>query len=73
MGMKWITIIIFTLITVTVWVGMEVMFILLHKNEVEKDYQYYTTPVTPGLNEETIDTLKEREEEYIVIQRGELE
>lgn len=52
---------------------MEVLFVFLHKDEVEQDYTYYLTPITPGLNEESLEMLKEREEEYIMIEPGGLE
>jgi hypothetical protein len=73
MKKNWITLIVFSIVTVAIWILMEVLFVFLHKDEVEQDYTYYLTPITPGLNEESLEMLKEREEEYIMIEPGGLE
>ncbi len=73
MDRRWIGIIIISIATVGIWIGMEVLFSFLHRNEVEQDYTYYLQPVTPEFNEETIRIINEREEEFIELEPGSLE
>jgi hypothetical protein len=72
MSKKLISIIIFSIITVLVWIGMEVFF-ATSGDDVEQDYSSYLTTLQEGFNEDALESLKEKEEEFIMVKPGELE
>ena len=72
MTRKWIILIIFSLMTVVVWVAVEVSIGLL-RTETPEDYQPYLNPLQPSFNEKALDEIIDRESEKLLIKRDALE
>lgn len=72
MTKNWLILIITTILTVTVWIGISVFF-GLRGGEVEPEYSVYTTPISTEINEEIINDNLTREEEFVLVEREELD
>lgn len=72
MSKKWILIIVFSLVAVFMWIGIEV-YSGLSGEEVAPNYNQYLTSLQPSVDDETIDEILEREEEYLMMERDDLE
>jgi hypothetical protein len=72
MTRKWLILIIMSLVTVSIWIIVEVSFNLM-SDEAELDYQAYLDPLEPTFNEEALENILTREEERLVIDRDALE
>jgi hypothetical protein len=72
MTRKWIILIMMSLVTVVVWVVLEVSFSLM-SDEAELDYQAYLEPLAPTFNEEALEDILTREDERLLIDRDALE
>ena len=72
MTRKWIVLIMMTLVTVVIWVLVEVSLSFI-SDETLLDYQSYLDPVQPTFNEEALEDILTREEESLLIDRDALE
>jgi hypothetical protein len=72
MTRKWIILIIMSLVTVVVWIAVEVSLGFLSTEE-PADYQAYLEPLQPSFNEESLEEIISREQEYLLIDRDALE
>ena len=72
MTRKWIVLIMMTLVTVVIWVLVEVSLSFI-SDEAILDYQSYLDPVQPTFNEEALEDILLREEESLLIDRDALE
>lgn len=71
MTRKWLMLVIMSLVTVSVWIIVEVALGLM-SDETELDYQAYLEPLEPTFNEEALENILTREEERLVIERDAL-
>ncbi|MBN2101104.1 hypothetical protein JW710_04430 [Candidatus Dojkabacteria bacterium] len=69
---KWITLITFTIGTVIIWIGLEILWGLTDTS-LKENYTAYETAITPSLNQDSIDEIKYKEEEFILVDRDDLE
>lgn len=69
---KWSVIILFSIVAVVVWIGLEIFF-RLRTSDVEPDYQSYLTPITTEFTRVSIDEVNSREEEFLLVERNDLE
>ncbi len=65
-------IIIFSVLTVVIWIGFEV-WMRLGSQEIQLNYENYLQTVDSEFDSETIDELVTREEEYMLIDRDDLD
>lgn len=72
MDKRLLRIVIFSLITGVIWIGFEV-YVRLNSDTIQINYQNYLEYVTGEFDTETIDDLVAREEEYMMIERGDLD
>jgi hypothetical protein len=72
MPKNWIFIIVTSIATVLIWIGLEV-FLSIANKAVETDYTVYLTPVEPTINEEILKDVSSREEEYLPVKIEQLE
>ena len=72
MGKRLIIVIILTLVTVAMWIGLEVVLNLTGPGE-ELEYNSYMTPISSEFNEDAIDEILRREEERLIVDRDVLE
>lgn len=66
MSSRGIFIIVFTIFTVVVWIGIEVVIGLL-STEIEENYNAYLIPIEPTINTDTIEELQYKEEQYLLV------
>lgn len=69
---KWIFLIVFSIITVVVWIGASVVSGLSGR-DIGENYQLYLEYLSPQIDDEVINEVKYREEETLFIQRGGLD
>lgn len=72
MNKNWIVIAAFSIATVVFWIGLEVFFGLT-STELNVSYQSYTQPIDSGFDEETMNEILQREEDYLYVERDGLE
>jgi len=71
MTRKWLMLVIMTLVTVSLWIIVDVSLGLM-SDETELDYQAYLEPLEPTFEEEALENILTREEERLVIERDAL-
>lgn len=62
----------FSLITVVVWIGLQVFFTLTTK-QISPDYQKYMDPVEPTLNTAVLEEITDRNDEFMPMDQSSLE
>ncbi len=72
MNKNWIVIIGFSIATVVFWIGLEIFFGLT-STDLDVNYQAYTAPIKSGFDQETMEEILQREEEYLYVERDGLE
>lgn len=72
MTRKWLLLVVMSLVTISLWIIVEVSLSLM-SDETELDYQAYLEPLEPTFDEEALENILTREEERLVIERDALE
>ena len=72
MNAKWITIIVFTVLAVVVWIIVGLSGDPTTE-DVNSEYQTYLTPIEDTFDEESLQEIVKREEETMLIDRDALE
>lgn len=72
MSSKWIAVITLSIITVVVWIGLQVFFSLFSK-DIETDYTLHLTPLQPTLDENVIEEINARDKEFMLLTEEDLE
>lgn len=72
MTRKWLLLIGLTLVTVVVWIVLEIS-IGAFSEESTLEYEHYVAPISPSFNEEALQEVLDREENYLIIERDALE
>lgn len=72
MTRKWILLIGLTLVTVVIWILLEVS-IGATRDDTALDYEHYVSPISPSFNEEALQEVLGREDEYLLIDRDALD
>lgn len=71
MNARWFMLIVITLITVVIWIGMEV-FMNLSQKPLRQDYTHHLNPISPKLQENVIDEILKRETDNFLVKRDNL-
>ena len=69
---KSVPVIVFSIITVVVWIGIE-MFLGLTSKTIEDEYQNHLTPMDADLNLDVVEDIEALEDEFLLIARDWLE
>ncbi|MEA3357121.1 MAG: hypothetical protein U9Q67_01685 [Patescibacteria group bacterium] len=69
---KSVGVIVFSIITVVVWIGIEV-FLGLTSKTIEDEYESHLTPMDSELNLDVVEDIKVLEDEFLLIDRDWLE
>jgi hypothetical protein len=72
MSFRWVVLLIATLFTVIVWIGIEAV-LSLSSEETEIYYTEYMEPIDPSFNEESLEEIQRREADKLLVDRDALE